>query len=624
MASKLIDYLMENPLYAYGQRVGQQGADVSPVSSPWQGIARALQGGVGGLFEGQAMAQAKKEQSTDSATLAAAMQKANDGDLAGASAALATRPHLQDYAQTVAGQQLAYNQNLKLMIAKAEFEKKQAKEQYDAMFGGGGAAPGAPATAAAPGGTPSAASGINNPVNIENRAADAWQGATPATGRFVNFQTPEHGVRAADINLRSYAQALGPTPTLRQVVERHAPGNENNVGAYLAALKQSTGLNPDDPVNLADPATRAKIIMGMTPVEKGVAASRFTPEVFQRGFAMAGHPPPPTPGAAPGSLPPFQTAGNAMPLPPSLGGRAPGPPGAPVGAPAGGAAPPGLPQPSSPLSAPPMGAQPPQGAAIAPARPAAPPPGAGVAMVNLHGVMVPQAAIAPHFAPGTTAAERGPKLAALASEWAVRQQELNQTGEWITTPNNPSQKTWIPKSALPGATQGNPEYDPLKIGAGLRGEINGNQLIQEARKLEPVIATMRQAVADPSRVGDVSLISGVANMLAPQSARPAGNMVEMVKGSETLPGRLRSEISKLNADPKAGLDPAFRAELLHEAESHFAAMTTARRRAEAPYVAIAKQHGVPLAHIGLDEPPPAPPPFARAAPKGKTAADFDR
>ena len=87
MASRLAEYLMSQPLYGAGQRVSQEGTSTAPVRSMWEGLARALQGGVGGLMQGYAMGQAKEEKGVDDDALAAYMaDPSNPAKAAAASA----------------------------------------------------------------------------------------------------------------------------------------------------------------------------------------------------------------------------------------------------------------------------------------------------------------------------------------------------------------------------------------------------------------------------------------------------------------------------------------------------------------------------------------------------------
>jgi hypothetical protein len=86
MASRLQEYLLQQPLYAAGQNAAEQGTSMAPVKSPWEGLARALQGGLGGLMQGYAVSQAKGAQRKDNEALAAYMKNPDDPVAAAAAA----------------------------------------------------------------------------------------------------------------------------------------------------------------------------------------------------------------------------------------------------------------------------------------------------------------------------------------------------------------------------------------------------------------------------------------------------------------------------------------------------------------------------------------------------------
>ena len=63
--SRLQEYLMANPMYSMGSSVSKAGTSTEPVHSTIEGIARALQGGIGGLMQGYAMGEAKASRKKD-------------------------------------------------------------------------------------------------------------------------------------------------------------------------------------------------------------------------------------------------------------------------------------------------------------------------------------------------------------------------------------------------------------------------------------------------------------------------------------------------------------------------------------------------------------------------------
>ncbi len=80
----------------------------------------------------------------------------------------------------------------------------------------------------------------NNPGNIDWNAKNKWQGQVgiEATGnppRFAAFSSPEYGIRALATLLTVY-QDRHNRRTIREIIERWAPSNENNTGAYVSQV----------------------------------------------------------------------------------------------------------------------------------------------------------------------------------------------------------------------------------------------------------------------------------------------------------------------------------------------------------------------------------------------------
>ena len=95
----------------------------------------------------------------------------------------------------------------------------------------------------------------NNPLNIR-RTATQWQGLAPVQTdpEFCQFQTLEYGWRAAfRLLTRTYYLKYG-LDTIRKIVSRWAPSNENNTEAYITAVSLLTGIPPDE--SLGPPAAR--------------------------------------------------------------------------------------------------------------------------------------------------------------------------------------------------------------------------------------------------------------------------------------------------------------------------------------------------------------------------------
>lgn len=91
----------------------------------------------------------------------------------------------------------------------------------------------------------------NNPLNIR-RGKSQWQGlkAQQQDAAFCQFESLEWGWRAAFylltrtyyINYRLY--------TIRKIISKWAPPNENNTEAYIQNVSRLTGIAPDETIGI--------------------------------------------------------------------------------------------------------------------------------------------------------------------------------------------------------------------------------------------------------------------------------------------------------------------------------------------------------------------------------------
>lgn len=121
----------------------------------------------------------------------------------------------------------------------------------------------------------------NNPLNLKfvPGQVGAFGADTAGFGRYVNM---ESGVAAAQRQLVSYQDKQGLT-TVRQMVTRWAPPGENDTAGYVAEVARRTGINPDVPVDMHDPAVSAKVVAAMAHRETG---QDVDPGAISRGVAM--------------------------------------------------------------------------------------------------------------------------------------------------------------------------------------------------------------------------------------------------------------------------------------------------------------------------------------------------
>lgn len=85
----------------------------------------------------------------------------------------------------------------------------------------------------------------DNPGNIE-RGKTKWVGmrANQTDNRFLQFVDAEHGIRALYKTLLTYRQNYG-LNTIRGIITRWAPPNENDTAGYIAFVSKSLGISPD-------------------------------------------------------------------------------------------------------------------------------------------------------------------------------------------------------------------------------------------------------------------------------------------------------------------------------------------------------------------------------------------
>ena len=82
----------------------------------------------------------------------------------------------------------------------------------------------------------------NNPGNIDSSTKFQWDGEIPSPNRFCAFVSPQKGMRAMLELLWNYTTKDG-CHTLRDIVNRWAPPNENNTISYMNAVIDWLHLN---------------------------------------------------------------------------------------------------------------------------------------------------------------------------------------------------------------------------------------------------------------------------------------------------------------------------------------------------------------------------------------------
>ena len=112
----------------------------------------------------------------------------------------------------------------------------------------------------------------NNPCNIRI-STDKFQGEVqPSQDKaFKQFETAAYGYRAAFRILRTYINSYG-LNTIRKIISRWAPKNENHTENYIRVVSERSGIPADDPVYADSREMMIRIVAAMSFVENGVEA----------------------------------------------------------------------------------------------------------------------------------------------------------------------------------------------------------------------------------------------------------------------------------------------------------------------------------------------------------------
>lgn len=130
----------------------------------------------------------------------------------------------------------------------------------------------------------------NNPGNIR-KGGDAWVGAVGDDGAFLRFEAPRFGIRAAARLLQTY-QVRHELKTVREIIERWAPAEENDTSAYIASVSIWADIEPDAPINVHDYGTALRLLRAIFRMENGKPPEGqddwYPPEVYEAGLRLAG------------------------------------------------------------------------------------------------------------------------------------------------------------------------------------------------------------------------------------------------------------------------------------------------------------------------------------------------
>lgn len=112
----------------------------------------------------------------------------------------------------------------------------------------------------------------NNPGNIRINS-DVFEGEVrpSADKSFKQFKSMAYGYRAMFIVIRTYIQRHK-LNTIRGIISRYAPSNENHTENYINVVSERSGIPADDPIDTNSKEQMTRIVAAMSFVENGVEA----------------------------------------------------------------------------------------------------------------------------------------------------------------------------------------------------------------------------------------------------------------------------------------------------------------------------------------------------------------
>ena len=123
----------------------------------------------------------------------------------------------------------------------------------------------------------------NNPGNIRRSKVRYKGEVRPSRDpEFKEFSSMAYGYRAVFVLLDTYRSRYGLT-TIRQMLNRYAPPEENFTEGYVRFVSDYSGVMPDEIVDTRSEMDMIPIVSAMSKIENGVAANI---EDVERGWAL--------------------------------------------------------------------------------------------------------------------------------------------------------------------------------------------------------------------------------------------------------------------------------------------------------------------------------------------------
>lgn len=133
-----------------------------------------------------------------------------------------------------------------------------------------------------------------NPGNIDFNPRNKWVGQVGiepvprdnGRPRFAVFSSHEYGIRAIAMLLQTY-QDRHDLKTIRQLINRWAPNNENNTNSYVRFVDDFLpNRTADDPIDVHKYADARLLVEAI--IRKEIGGNPYAPSVIDEGLRRAG------------------------------------------------------------------------------------------------------------------------------------------------------------------------------------------------------------------------------------------------------------------------------------------------------------------------------------------------
>jgi len=123
----------------------------------------------------------------------------------------------------------------------------------------------------------------NNPGNLRPSLIP-WVGQTGSNSGFCTFKDCSYGLRALAVDLSNKITSDG-LDTITDIINKYAPPSENDTQAYINAVSDSTGWDPDQTIDF-NSANLANLMQAIIEHENGPASSQITNADIVEGINM--------------------------------------------------------------------------------------------------------------------------------------------------------------------------------------------------------------------------------------------------------------------------------------------------------------------------------------------------